>query len=424
MKLNFKQPKYVIPLIALPFMVLFYYAISQWKGKDKKLTKVITDSSKMFGQINTDMPGVSNEVAKSNINDKYNAYLQAYKDAKDQSALNGIENKSELQKETGNPLQYQSVYSAEDVRKIQAQKSLDSFKRIMDKNKNEMTQRMSSFMNRNNAGNNYYNNNKQKSPEEIIASLNKMKNDDGKNNSGDNRSYENNMRMFKEQMKYADSMQRARESSLTDKNNNASLQTIPFGGRGGLDPSKDSSFKPLPVSFIHAANSAFNTARFASADFNIKAMIDEDEKAFAGTRVRIRLLDEIAVGNNVIPKGTYIYGQVSGFQSQRVNISVTQIFYNNEVLPVKLDVFDNDGYLGLYVPESNFREFSKEIGTQGTNGLSSIQTSTGSSDVTTGILMKLFQTTTSSAGNLIKKDKVFLKYNHIIILKEKKTPNP
>ena len=412
MKINFKKPKYVIPLIALPFIALFYYTFSQWKGKNGKTVKTAVDSSKISGQINTDMPGVSGEVAKCSISDKYKAYLQAYKDTKDQSALNGIENKSELQKETEDPLQYQSAYSEEDIRKIRSQKTLDSLKKILDNNKKEMDKRMSSVMNRNNAGNAAYNNST-KSPEEIIASLSKNK----KENNVSNGTVDNN-RSTDKLLSYLDEIRKKSDTS-------ASLNP-PFGGRGGssmphnVDPSKDSSFKPLPVSFAHAANNAFNTARFASPDFNIKAIIDEDEKAFAGTRIRIRLLDDIIVGNNVISKGAYIYGQVSGFQTQRVNISITQILYNNEVLPVKLDVFDNDGYLGLYVPGSNFREFSKEIGTQGTSGLSSIQTSSGSNDVTTGILMKLFQTTTSSAGKLIKQDKVFLKYNHIIILKEKK----
>jgi hypothetical protein len=422
----------VIPLIAFPFIALFYYTFSSWKGKDKKIVKSGVDSTKMFGQINTDMPGVSNEVAKAGISDKYKAYLQAYKNAKDQSALNGIENKSELQKETDNPLQYQSAYSEEDIKNMQAQKSLDSLKKLMDNSKAEMNRRMSSIKNNsaNNSNNYSYNAGRQPTPEEMIASLNKNNNTQYHSNGSVNGGYSpsgdggrgsgdgGNMRQFKEQMNYIDSLQRARQAAYSETKENA--QPAKHNAYN-FDPSKDSSFKPLPVSFAHSTNSAFNTARFASPDLNIKAIIDEDEKAFAGTRVRIRLLDEIVVGNNIIPKGTYIYGQISGFQTQRVNISVTQILYNNETLPVKLDVFDNDGYLGLYVPGSNFREFSKEIGTQGTNGLSSIQTSTGSTDVTTGILMKLFQTTTSSAGKLIKQDKVFLKYNHIIFLK---SPNP
>ena len=118
-----------------------------------------------------------------------------------------------------------------------------------------------------------------------------------------------------------------------------------------------------------------------------------------------------------VAKGTYLYAIVTGFQISRLNLSISQIFYQNQTYPVSLDVYDNDGYLGLYVPGSAFREFTKEIGTQGTNGLSSLQTSDNSSPLS-GLLNQLFKTTTTTATNLIKKEKAFVKYNYIIYLKE------
>ena len=82
-------------------------------------------------------------------------------------------------------------------------------------------------------------------------------------------------------------------------------------------------------------------------------------------------------------------------------------------------MFDNDGYLGLYVPGSTFREFTKEIGTQGTQGLSQVRTS-DNSNVTTGLINQIFQSTSTSVSKLIQKEKAFLKYNYIVYLKERK----
>ena len=62
-KINFKKPKYIIPLILLPFIVLFYFIIGNWHGKNKNLSLLNTDSSLLKGQINTNMPGVSKEIA-------------------------------------------------------------------------------------------------------------------------------------------------------------------------------------------------------------------------------------------------------------------------------------------------------------------------------------------------------------------------
>ena len=43
----------------------------------------------------------------------------------------------------------------------------------------------------------------------------------------------------------------------------------------------------------------------------IMAIIDENVKAVDGSRVRLRLLDDIEIGDETIKKGTYLYGGVS-----------------------------------------------------------------------------------------------------------------
>ena len=65
-------------------------------------------------------------------------------------------------------------------------------------------------------------------------------------------------------------------------------------------------------------------------------------------------------------------------------------------------------------------DFLKEIGTQGTQGLSQVVTP-DNSDLKMSMLSKLFNTTTTTLSNLIKKDKAFLKYNYIVFLKDNKT---
>lgn len=47
----------------------------------------------------------------------------------------------------------------------------------------------------------------------------------------------------------------------------------------------------------------------------IKAIIDEDIKATDGSRVRLRLLDDIEIGETVVRKGSYLYATMSGFGS-------------------------------------------------------------------------------------------------------------
>jgi hypothetical protein len=93
----------------------------------------------------------------------------------------------------------------------------------------------------------------------------------------------------------------------------------------------------------------------------IKAIIDEDVKATDGSRVRLRLLDDIEIGETVVKKGSYLYATMSGFGSQRVKGSINSILVDDELIKVSLSLYDTDGLEGLYVPGSQFRETTKDV---------------------------------------------------------------
>mgnify|MGYP000305600445 CR=1 FL=1 len=85
----------------------------------------------------------------------------------------------------------------------------------------------------------------------------------------------------------------------------------------------------------------------------IQAIIDENIKAVDGSRVRLRLLDDVEIGECVIARGTYLYATVSGFSSGRVKGNISSILVNDELVKVSLSLYDTDGMEGLYVPTAN-----------------------------------------------------------------------
>ena len=425
MKINFKQPKYVIPLIILPFLIFGFFVLGGKMNADQKEIP-----NEKFEGINTNMPGVDTSISKGEIKDKFSAYQQAFKNVTDQSAMGDMV-------KPGSGVQgfdYASSYTLADEQRLEAQRKMDSLNQVLKFGQSKIQSKIAQY-NRSggfdesgqttgrNSGDDYLSDNNE-TRELLLNKLLKKQQQDSKptiNNDNENPgSYESQMRVFHEQMKYLDSMQHANGKTDTDNKNVGKYQTF----NKDFNPKKDTSFKPLPISSVNAkGQNVFNTVRnFEDDDDNIAAMIDQDVKATLGSRVRIRLLKDMYVGDYLIIRGTYIYGVVTGFQKQRVNISIAQVLYNNTSLPVKIDLFDNDGYLGLYVPGSNFREFSKEIGTQATQGLSQVATP-DNSDVKMSMLSQLFNTTTTTLSSLIKKDKAFLKYNYIVYLKDDRTSN-
>ena len=423
-KINFKHPKYIIPLIMLPFIFLFFFIFQNW-GSGKATAKADKDSIPA-NQLNPNMPGVSNEVSDAALKDKFGAYLDAYKHNTDASALYNIENNGALQSND-----FTSAYSPEELQKLLAQQKQDSLSREMKKGQSDINRRISQLQSNNKSlplrgrsGGGHI------TQQDILNgfTFNADEATDHKPEGKDN-IYNEQMKLFRDQMSVMDSIQQTYTQKATSAESavqngeGASLKTRKTLTNNfdpdRFDPSKDSSFRPLPVRRDRGTRTSFNTIAQSRPEQQITAIIDQDIKATAGSRVRIRLLNDIFVGNYLIPKGTYIYGVVTGFQTQRVNISINQILQENHTLPVELEVFDNDGYLGLYVPGSTFREFTKEIGTQGTQGLSQVRTS-DNSNVTTGLINQIFQSTSTSVSKLIQKEKAFLKYNYIVYLKERK----
>ena len=152
----------------------------------------------------------------------------------------------------------------------------------------------------------------------------------------------------------------------------------------------------------------------------IKAIIDEEVKAVDGTRVRLRLLDEIQINDVVMKKGSYLYCTMSGFGSQRVKGKIESILVGDELYKVSLASFDTDGLEGLYVPQSQFRETAKDVGSQALNGSMNINdgmnTSTSVTQWAATAMQQAYQRTSQAIAKAIKKNKVRLKYGTQVFL--------
>ena len=157
----------------------------------------------------------------------------------------------------------------------------------------------------------------------------------------------------------------------------------------------------------------------------IKAIIDENVKATDGSRVRLRLLDDVEINEHVVKRGSYLYATMSGFASQRVKGSISSIMVDDELVKVSLSLYDTDGLEGLYVPSSQFRETTKDVASGAVSGNMNMNTSgTGSGFSQWGMqaMQNAYQKTSNAIGKAIKKNKVKLKYGTFVyIINSKET---
>ncbi len=173
----------------------------------------------------------------------------------------------------------------------------------------------------------------------------------------------------------------------------------------------------------------FNTLSRNEKNSNlIKAIIDEEIKAVEGSRVRLRLLDDIEVNGTLLTKGSYLYATMSGFGQQRVKGKVESVLIGDEILKIGLSIYDTtDGLEGLYVPASSFRETAKEIGSsamQSNMNMNSMGNGNSMTQMAGQALQNAYQRTSNAISKAIKKNKVRIKYGTQVYLvnskKEKK----
>ena len=165
----------------------------------------------------------------------------------------------------------------------------------------------------------------------------------------------------------------------------------------------------------------FNTLSQNAPNSNlIKAIIDEEVKAVDGSRVRLRLLDDIDINGTPLPKGSYLYATMSGFGQQRVKGKVQSVLVGDEILKIGLSIYDvTDGLEGLYVPASQFRETAKDVGSSAMQGNMNLNNTSGGTSVSQWAgqaLQNAYQKTSNAISKAIKKNRVRLKYGTQVYL--------
>ena len=195
--------------------------------------------------------------------------------------------------------------------------------------------------------------------------------------------------------------------------------TIEVNGKAVTAPSENEEAGQM-VKKVRTSSSYFNTIADVDAEPNlIKAIIDEDIKAVDGSRVRLRLLDDVEINETVVKKGTYIYAIMSGFGGQRVKGTIKSLLVDDRIVKVNLSLYDTDGLEGLYVPQSSFRETTKDVASSSMGGSMSINDGgTGNSFSQWGMqaVQQAYSKTSNAISKAIRKNKAKLKYGTFVYL--------
>lgn len=358
-QIDIKQPRYIIPIIILPFILGLGWLIKDIMKPSSTEESILAETE----ELNLDIPDANLE--KKEIKSKFESLKGAFNKASDYSSIQTIDKEEEISEIENSS----SLYSSDEIRQID---SLNQASRIREK---ELEQQIKGFSIEDEPQQS-----ERKAPERS-----KMQEE---------------MELFKMQMAYIDSLQNPRPKTIPNKQNEKP--------------------KEKAIEVVKAKNPAevyFNTVGKEQKTSLITAILDETVKVTDGSRVRIRLLDDIMINDALLTKGTYLYGNVSGFKAQRVNINISSIMIDGKQIKVDLSVYDNDGQEGFFVPSSAFRDLSKDVGAQiGSQTIQMNSQSEGVEQFALGALQDAYRSTTQAISKNIKKNKAKLKYNTQVFL--------
>ena len=382
-KINWKQPKYMIPLIIyFPLLFVGYFVIDLFHTEKAE----IPDGLATTEYLNPDLPEA--KMKGDGIGNKYESMLKSYGKIDDYSALGNIERNEEDTHE-----EYESKYTDEEREQLEAQEAAKLAE--MQRQLQESAQK----------------------GQEIAQ--------------GGSSSEEDRIARSKQREQEAmDELNRAIAQARLQAQQSmmpAATDTADAGKREGKveasDKKKTDDDEPQEVvKKVKVTSDYFNTLCDNDKDTSlIKAIIDENIKAVDGSRVRLRLLDDIEINDIVVPKGSYLYATMSGFGSQRVKGNVQSIMVDDDIIKVSLALYDTDGLEGLYVPSSQFRETTKDVGSgalSNTSSLTNSSTTSGNSLATWGAqtITNAVQKTSNAISKAIKKNNAKLKYGTFVYL--------
>lgn len=154
---------------------------------------------------------------------------------------------------------------------------------------------------------------------------------------------------------------------------------------------------------------------------SVKACIQETQIIIGESGVRLRLLEPAQTPNRTIPQGT-ILTAIGKFQGGRLQLKVTSIEFEGNIIPVDITIYDLDGQQGLYVPYSPERNAVTDIVANmgnATGSSFSMNSSTGQ-QIGSDLSKSAVQGISGYFAKKIRTPKVTLKAGHQVFLVSKK----
>lgn len=388
--INFKQPKYILPaIIYIPLLFIGYFVIDVFGFEKAEKSDPTLETTEY---LNPNLPQAN---VDKQLKGKYNSMYDVYGHISDLTAVDNVSRDTDVVAKED----YESKYSEEEIEALeeeQARKLAEMEALLTESQNSALTERnVQSNSMREDVQQEAIDAQNQADLEELKRTLQAYQQGSGQNSNKDV------------------------PSSVVLASNEAT--TTPSAQVQQTNEDEQAQV----VKKVKVSSDYFNTISSGQQESNlIQAIIDEEVKATDGSRLRLRLLDDVVINESIIKKGTYLYAQMSGFSSQRAKGSIKSILLDDKIIKVNLSIYDMDGLEGLYIPKSNFREAVKDVGTSALSNTSMLTNGMGYENSLSQwrnmALMNATQRASSALSRNVRRNSATVKYGtHVYLINGK-----
>jgi len=153
---------------------------------------------------------------------------------------------------------------------------------------------------------------------------------------------------------------------------------------------------------------------------SIKACVHDAQTVVGETGVRLRLLEPAKTPIRTIPQGTIVTANAK-FQGGRLQLKITSIELEGNIIPVDITIYDLDGQQGLFVPYSpEMNALTEMAGNMSqTGGTSVMLTQNAGQQVAADLSRGVVQGISGYFAKKVRTPKVTLKAGHQVFLVSK-----
>lgn len=166
--------------------------------------------------------------------------------------------------------------------------------------------------------------------------------------------------------------------------------------------------------FYETQNDSKNSALSKNA---IRAVVYQTKTLVNESKLSIRLAEGMQLGRTEIPAGSVLIA-AGKFQGGRLQLKISSIQYKGNIYPVEINVHDNDGQSGLYIPYSPEQNAVNDIvaNMSQTSGTNIMMTQSAGQQIAADLSRGVVQGLSGYFQKRVRQLKVTVKAGHQVLL--------